>query len=235
MDDMQSSDDPVAVDRRRRPGRPARLQRDEIVRAAVRIADARGIDAVTMRSVAHDLGAEAMSLYRHVENKEALVDGMVDLVYGEIELPDLEAPWPSALRDRAISARAALVRHPWAIPLMESRSRPGPMNLGHHEAMLALLYRDGHSGATATRVVNVIDSYVYGFALQEHALPVATPDDLAAVADQILAGMPPDTYPLLARTARELIADGFDYRAEFEAGLDLVVDALAARVGPAGG
>lgn len=221
-------------ERRRRPGRPARLERDEIVRTAVRIADERGIGAVTMRSVAHDLGAEAMSLYRHVDNKEALVDGMVDLVYGEIELPDPDAPWPAALRRRAVSARAALERHPWAIPLMESRSRPGPMNLRHHEAMLALLFRDGHTGASATRVVNVIDSYVYGFALQEQALPVATPEDLAAAGPEILAGLPTDAYPLLARTAEELIGAGFDYRAEFEAGLDLVVDALAARVRPTG-
>ena len=211
---------------RRRPGRPARLSREQIVESAVAIADGGGLEAVTMRTVAHRLGAEAMSLYRHVANKEDLVDGMIDLVYGEIELPDPAAPWPDALRARAISARAALVRHPWSIALMESRTRPGPMNLRHHEALLGVLVRFEYSAAGATRIVNILDSYTYGFALQEASLPVATPEALAEAMPDLLAQLPTGEYPLLARAAQEFMDAGFDYRAEFEVGLDLVLDAL---------
>lgn len=217
-----------------RPGRPARMSRDRILRQAVDLADDAGLESVTMRTLAHRLGAEAMSLYRHVANKEDLLDGMVDLVYEEIELPDADAGWRSSLRARAVSARSVLVRHPWAIALMESRVQPGPANLRHHEALLAVLVASGFNGRTATRIANVIDSYVYGFAIQERALPVSTPEQMAEVGPELIAALG-DAFPHLARAGREFIEHGFDYGAEFEAGLDLVLAGLEAGVRPDSG
>lgn len=213
---------------KRRPGRPAKLHRDQVLEAAVELADESGLEAVTMRTVASRLGAEAMSLYRHVENKDDLLDGMVDLVHAEIELPVPQEAWVPAMRARAVSARSALKRHPWAIGIMESRMRPGPANLRHHDAVLAVLLTAGLSSAAATRIFNLLDSYIFGFAIQEASLPVSTPADLAEIATQIADALPADEYPHLARVSRELIEDGFDYGAEFEAGLDLVLDSLTA-------
>lgn len=216
----------MSESRSRRPGRPARLARAQVLAAAVDLADARGLEAVTMRSVAHRLGAEAMSLYRHVANKQDLLDGMVDAVYAEVEVPEPGGDWRAAMRARAISARRALVAHPWAIALMESRATPGPANLRHHEAVLAILIGAGFSGSGATRIYNLLDSYIYGFAIQEQGLPVATPEELAEYGTAILDALPAEEYPLLARVSRELIEAGFDYRAEFEAGLDLILAAM---------
>src|SRR5262245_20791067 len=169
---------------RRRPGRPARLSRDQVLRAALEIADADGIEAVTMGRIAKAVGAEPMSLYRHVTNKEDLLDGLIDLVFAEIELPSPTEPWPAAMRQRAVSVRQVLRRHQWAIGLMESRLQPGPATLAHHDAVLAILFAADFSPAQAVRAYNLVDSFVYGFALQEKMLPVANPDDLVAVAPE---------------------------------------------------
>ena len=125
----------------RRPGRPARLSRAQILGAALELADRDGLEAVTMQRIARAIGAEPMSLYRHVRNKEDLLDGLVDLVFAEIELPSPEDPWKVAMRRRAVSVREALGRHPWAIGLMESRTHPGPATLAYHNALLANLIR----------------------------------------------------------------------------------------------
>lgn len=212
---------------KRPPGRPAKLHRDEIVAAAVELADASGLDAITMRSVARRLGAEAMSLYRHLENKDDLLDGMVDVVHAEIELPDPDEDWIPAMRARAISTRQALLRHPWAIAMMESRVKPGTANLRHHDAVLAVLLHAGMTSAGATRIYNLLDSYIYGFAIQETSLPVSTPEALAELGTSFLESTPDGAYPHLARVSRDLIEAGFDYGAEFEAGLDLILDALS--------
>jgi AcrR family transcriptional regulator len=232
---MQGGRESVPTTPERRPGRPARLRRDDVIRAAVELADRDGLEAVTMRALAHRLRAEAMSLYRHVANKEDLLDGMVDLVYAEIELPmpDAAGGWKEALRTRTISVREVLTRHPWAVALMESRRRPGPANLGHHDAMSGVLLAAGFDGAETVRIANIIDSYVFGFVLQERVLPVATADQLAEAGPEILGAMPDGAYPHLARVAEELIAARFEYGSEFEAGLDIVLDALEDRVRPA--
>src|SRR3954449_4035365 len=117
----------------------ARLSRERVLRAAVALADAGGLEALTMRRLGEELGVEAMSLYKHVANKEALLDGMVDLVFAEIELPSGDADWRTAMRERAISAPPALVRHPWATALMQSRTQPGPATLAHHDAVIGTL------------------------------------------------------------------------------------------------
>jgi AcrR family transcriptional regulator len=215
---------------RRRPGRRARLSRDLVLQAALALADEGGLEALTMQGVARRLGAEAMSLYRHVRNKEDILDGLVDLVFGEIELAPPGTEWHAAMRRRAISAREALARHPWAIGLLESASRPGPANLRHHDAVLGLLREAGFSSLMATHAYNLLDSFIYGFALQERTLPVATPQALAEFGEAFIRQLPGAAYPHLAAVGSDLMAIGFNYGDEFEFGLDLILDALARAV-----
>jgi AcrR family transcriptional regulator len=209
----------------RRPGRRPRVSREQVLDAAIAIADADGLDAVTMANVGRRLGVRAMSLYRHVRNKEEILDGLVDHVFAEIEVPRDARGWKEALRRRAVSAREALRRHPWAIGLMESRSHPGPATLAHHDAMVGILFAAGFSGGEATRIYNLLDSYIYGFALQEASLPFATPEEMASLSEQMLAEVA-DAYPHLAAVQRELVGSGFDYAGEFEAGLDIILGAV---------
>jgi AcrR family transcriptional regulator len=211
----------------RGPGRPARLSRDQVIEAALETADAGGLEALTMQNIARHVGAEAMSLYRHVANKDEILDAIVDRVYAEIVLPTEGADWRLTMRERAVSTRDALRRHPWAISLMESRRRPGPANLRQHDRMVGILLDAGYSAATATHIYNVIDSYVYGFALQEESLPFDTAEELAEVGAEILAAVDADEYPHLVTVSAGLLEAGFDYGAEFEVGLDLVLDAVA--------
>ena len=201
------------------------MSREQVLDAALELADEGGLAAVTMASVGARLGVEAMSLYRHIGNKEEMLDGLVDRVFAEIEVPADARDWRDALRRRAVSAHAALRRHPWAIGLMESRAQPGPATLGHHDAMVAILLRAGFDGRGATRVYNLLDSYIYGFALQEATLPFSSPEEMASQSEQMLAAVA-DAYPHLAAVQRELVASGFDYADEFEAGLDIILGAL---------
>ena len=209
----------------RRAGRKPRVSREQVLDAALALADEGGLAAVTMASVGARLGVEAMSLYRHIGNKEQMLDGLVDRVFAEIEVPADAPGWREALRRQARSARAALRRHPWAIGLMESREEPGPANLGHHDAMVGLLFRAGFDGRRATRAYNLLDSYIYGFALQEATLPFSSPEEMASQSEQMLAAVA-DAYPHLAAVQRELVGSGFDYADEFEAGLDIILAAL---------
>ena len=203
-----------------------RLSRDRVLAAALVLTDAGGLEALTMQRLGRALGVEAMSLYRHVANKEDLLDGLVDLVFGEIELPEGDLDWRGAMRRRAVSAREVLRRHPWAIGLMESRSRPGPANLRHHDAVLAVLLGAGFSALQATRAYNLLDSYIYGFALQEKGLPFSSAEELEALGAVMLEQVPAGAYPHLTAVSRELMAARFSYADEFEAGLDLVLAAL---------
>jgi AcrR family transcriptional regulator len=209
-----------------RSGRPPRLSRERVIQAAVDLADAEGIEALTMRSLARRVGAEAMSLYRHVRDKDDILDGIVDQVYAEIPLPDPGTPWLPAMRERAVATRAVLLRHRWAVGLMESRRVPGPANLGHHDAVVAILTGAGFDARATTHAYNLIDSYIYGFVLQEVSLPFASAEELAEVGAEMLAGADADAYPHLARVSSELLEAGFDYADEFEVGLDLVLDAI---------
>jgi AcrR family transcriptional regulator len=203
------------------------LTRERILRAAVALADRDGVGALSMRRLAGELGVEAMSLYHHVAGKDALLDGMVDLVFGEIELPAAGAGWKTAMRRRAVSARVALRRHPWAINLMESRRTPGPANLRHHDAVIGCLRQAGFSVALTARAYSLLDAYIYGFAVQEASLPFDTPEETAEVAQAIMAELSAGTYPHLAELASEhVLQPGFDYGDEYEAGLDLILDGL---------
>ena len=203
------------------------LSRERVLRGAFAVAEAAGIGSLTMRSLAHELGVKPMSLYHHVANKEEILDGIVDVVFGEIEEPSADADWRSAMRDRAISARSVLRRHPWATPLMESRTNPGPATLRHHDRVIGTLRRAGFSIAMAAHAYSLLDSHVYGFALQEAALPFDGPETVPGIAEAILAQFPPEEYPYLAELAIEhVLQPGYDYGDEFEFGLDLILDGL---------
>ena len=210
----------------RTKGKRSPLSRDRVLRAARELADAGGTGALTMQQIGRRLGVEAMSLYRHVRNKDDILDGIVDLVFAEIELPADRSSWRAVLRARSISARAALRRHPWAITLMESRMSPGPATLRGREDVLAVLLDAGFSAAMATHAHNILDSYVYGFALQEAQLPFSNAEELAAVGEEMLAHLSADAYPNLVRVSRELLASGFDYGDEFDFGLDLILEGI---------
>ena len=205
----------------------APLRRETVLHAAVALADADGLRSLTMRKLGQALGVEAMSLYNHVRNKDELLDGMIDVVFGEIELPGDGTGWKTAMRRRAISARNALSRHGWAIGLMESRTSPGPATLRHHDAVLGCLRRAGFSVAMAAHASSALDSYVYGFALQEASLPFDTAQQTADVVQTILTRMPADEYPHLTEMAVEhVLQPGYDYGDEFEFGLDVMLDGL---------
>lgn len=207
---------------RRRP-----LDRDQIVAAAVSLADEDGLAAVSMRKVAAGLGVEAMSLYHHVANKDDLLDGMVDAVTAEFTVPPDAENWQAALRARCHNARASLRRHPWAVGLMDSRSSPGLATLRHHEAVLASLRDGGFSIAGAAHAFALIDSFLYGFALQERNLPFEKGEDLAQMADDIVGHLPPDEFPRMIEIATQYVmAPGYDFGDEFAHGLELVLDAL---------
>ena len=203
------------------------LTRERVLNAAVALADTSGSETLSMRKLGDALGVEAMSLYNHVANKEDLLDGMIDMVFAEIDLPTGRADWRAGMRQRAISARRVLSRHGWAIGLMESRSSPGPATLRHHDAAIGCLRDAGFSIELAAHAFSVLDSYIYGFALQERSLPFPTPEQTADLAQDILASFPADKYPHLAElTARHVLQPGYDYGNEFEFGLDLVLDGL---------
>lgn len=205
----------------------AGLSKQRVVAEAIRLADREGVDGLSMRRLAGALGAGVMSLYHYVANKDELLDAMIDVVFGEIELPPEGTDWQSSMRRRALSAREVLARHPWAIGLMESRTTPGPANLRHREAVTASLRGAGFSVVMATHANWVLDSYVYGFALQEATLPFDTPDELTNMAEDVfLPRLPPDEFPYLNESAAALIAAGYDPAEEFIFGLDLVLTAL---------
>ncbi|WP_415953999.1 TetR/AcrR family transcriptional regulator C-terminal domain-containing protein [Streptomyces sp. KLOTTS4A1] len=213
----------------RRRGAAARtpLSRERVIRAAVAVADEKGVGALTMRAVAGPLGVEAMSLYHHVAGREDILDGMVDAVFAEIELPRADGDWKGAMRRRADSARAALRRHPWAVGLMDSRTRPGPATLRHHDAVIGVLRAAGFSVPMAGHAFSLIDSYLYGFVLQELSLPFGTSAEADDVAGAILQEMPADAYPHLVELATEhVLRPGYDYADEFAFGLTVILDAL---------
>ncbi|MER3388694.1 MAG: TetR/AcrR family transcriptional regulator C-terminal domain-containing protein [Microcella sp.] len=205
----------------------AGLSQQRVVLEAMRLADSEGIDGASMRKLAAALGAGAMSIYHYVASREELLDAMIDVVFTEIDPPPVDRDWQSAMRLRATSARAALARHPWAIGLMESRTTPGPANLRHREAVASCLRNAGFSIVMSAHATWLLDSYVYGFALQEASLPFETVDELSAMADAVyLPQLPQEEFPYLYESAAALGASGYDPASEFAFGLDLVLAAL---------
>jgi AcrR family transcriptional regulator len=179
-----------------------------------------------MRGLAQELGVVPMALYKHVANKEELLDGMVDIVFGEIELPSGDLDWRSAMQRRAISAREALKRHSWAIGMMESR-HPGPANLRNHNAVMGCLRNAGFPFETAIHAYSVQDAYIYGFALQETDLAFETPDSAGIAAQRRAETIDAlENYPYLGEIATKLPESGYDNAVEFAWGLDLILDGL---------
>ena len=211
---------------RARRSRRGTLSRKRVLRAALDIADEGGLESLTMHAIGRRLGVQAMSLYRHVDDKADLLDGLVDLVVSEVEVPTSLADWKAAMRQRAISARQVFVRHPWAIGLVESQRRPRAVTLRHHEWVLGVLLDAGFSVTVAAHAYNLLDSYIYGFTLQEASLTYGSPEEQAEVGQATLNQLPPDEYPHLARVASEFIGAGTEYGAGFEFGLDLILDGM---------
>jgi AcrR family transcriptional regulator len=197
-----------------------------VLQAAVALADEVGLEAFSMRPLAQELGVVPMALYKHVANKEDLLDGMVDIVFSEIELPSADLDWRSAMRNRAMSTREALKRHNWAIGLMESR-HPGPANLRNHNAVMGCLREAGFSFEMAVHAYSVQDAYMYGFALQEQDLGFETPQSAGEAAKKradTIGAL--DDYPYLAEVVTKLPETGYDNAVEFAWGLDLILDGL---------
>ncbi len=211
------------------------------MQAAVGLALRDGIESVSMRKLADELGAGAMSLYHYVPNKEELLDGMVDVVFSEIELPSTDGDWKTAMRKRAISTREVLNRHRWAVGLMESRRTPGPASIRLHDAVLGCLREGGFSIEMTIQAYSVQDAYIYGFALQEKNIPFETAEEGAAVAEEQMREFAElaeerqfaslaEEFPYLAEVVAGHVAKvGYDFAASFEYGLDLILDALEKR------
>ena len=203
------------------------LTRERVLRAALDLADKGGIDSLSMRKLGQELGVEAMSLYNHVANKDDILDGIVDLVFSEIDVPSDGADWKTALRRRGISVRDVLVRHPWATSLMQSRTRPGPATLRHNDSVIGTLRKSGFTIDMAAHAFSLMDGYIYGFALQQVNLPSRTSEESAALARNILDRLPADQYPHMAEMITEYaLRPGYDYAKEFEFGLDLILHGL---------
>ncbi len=198
-----------------------------MISAAVVLADQGGLESLSMRNLAQELGVVPMALYKHVANKEELLDGMVDVVFGEVKIRS-ESAWRTAMRERAISMREALLRHRWAIGLMESGT-PGPANLRHHNAVMGCLRDQAHlSFRMAVHAYSVMDSYIYGFALQEKTLAIDIPAEAERRLERVAERhpSPADEYPYLIEVVVELGKSGYDYTEEFEFGLDLLLDGI---------
>jgi AcrR family transcriptional regulator len=227
--------DEMALQTEKTPPKRTPLNRERVLRAAIVLADERGAHELTMRKLAKELGVEAMSLYNHVANKTDLLDGMIDIVFSEIDAPAAGGDWKAELRQRAISTRAALNRHRWAIGEMEGRSTHGPNNLRLHDAVLGCLRAAGFSIEMTVHGMSVQDAYIYGFALQQSDMSPETPEDFAAVAQQQMLDYADALadYPHLVEVVGGYVSQaGYDYDSEFAFGLDVILDRLEQLLGP---
>lgn len=208
------------------------LTRERVVQGAVELADEIGIEALTIRKLAEALGTKPMTIYHHVPSKDEIVDGMVEIVFSEIATPPEDEDWKPAMRIRCVSAREVINRHRWAAPLMESRTSPGPENLGHHEAVLACLRRGGLSWQMTAHAYAVLDAFVYGFAFQEATLPSQMDGEFVEVAQDIAAAFNPESFPhLVGFTVNHVFQPGYEFGDSFAFGLDLILDGLERAAG----
>jgi AcrR family transcriptional regulator len=208
------------------------LTRDRVLDGAMALADRIGIEPFTIRKLASELDVKPMTIYHHVPGREAIIDGIVDAVFAEIELPPTDLDWSAAIRRRCTSAREVLARHPWAPPLMESRTSPGPATLRHHDAVLGCLRRGGLSLPTTAHAYAILDSYVYGFALQEAGLPFHGDEDIGDLAGEIVGPLPAGEFPHLVEfTTEHVMQPGYRFGDSFEFGLDLLLEGIAAAAG----
>ena len=203
------------------------LTRELVLQTALRIADQGGLESLSMRKLGQELGVEAMAIYYHFANKDELLDGIVDLVWAEIEVPVAGDDWRSAMRRRAISVHDVLARHRWAIGLMESRRNPGPANLRHHDAVIGNLRAAGFEMALVAHAYSLLDGYIYGYALTKMNLPFDALDDITEMAQSMLEPFPEGEYPnMVAFITEHAMQPGYDFASEFEWGLDVVLDGV---------
>ncbi|WP_256793915.1 TetR/AcrR family transcriptional regulator [Terrabacter sp. Ter38] len=213
------------------PTTRAALSRDRVLDGAMRVADEGGLGALTIRAVAEQLGTKPMSIYHYVGGKDEIIDGIVDRVFGEMDLPAAEGDWRADMHGRCASARTVLRRHSWAIPLLQSRTSPGPATLRHLDAVIGCLRGAGFSLELTAHAYALIDSYVYGFAMSEASLPINGPETVGEVAESMMLEYLAADYPnLLEFTTGHVLQPGYAFGLEFDYGLDLVLDALEARV-----
>jgi AcrR family transcriptional regulator len=218
---------PTALDPQ--PRQP--LSRERVLRAAIAIADEGGIDSLTMRKLGQRLGVEAMSLYNHVANKDDMLDGMVDLVVSEIDLPAYGVDWREAMRRRATSARDVFSRHPWASALIDSRESSGPQRLRYFDWMIGTLRRAGFSLELAVRAFSLLDSYIYGFGRQQLNMSSGRDAAPGQIAEAFLRAVPADQYPYLTEMIRDYaMRVGYDEGADFQFGLNLILEGLQGRL-----
>jgi len=204
-----------------------RLSRRRVLETAISRADQGGLEALTMRTLAEELGVVPAALYRHIANKDDLIDAMIDVVFAEIRLPAGGAEWATSMRRRAISVLEALTRHRWAISFMESRRNPGPPNLRHHDAVIGKLRSAGFSVEMAAHAYSLLDAYIYGFALTKLTLPFDSLDNVAEIAHAMLEPLSPNEYPNLVEFITEHVAQpGYDHGDEFEYGLGIVLEGI---------
>lgn len=207
------------------------LTAERVIDGAVDLADAIGIEAFTIRRLAEAIAVKPMTIYHHVSGKDAIIDGMVDRVFGEIDLPPVDEDWRSAILVRCRSMRGVLARHPWAAPLMESRTSPGPATLRHHDAVLGCFRRAGFSLELTGHAYAVVDAFLYGFALQEATLPATSGDEMTDLAGSMTEQMPNGVFPHLHEFATDhVLQPGYDFGREFDFGINLILDGLAAAV-----
>ena len=201
------------------------LTRERVLQAALSYADTHGIDSLSMRKLGEVLQVEAMSLYKHVANKDAILDGIVDLVAGEMEAPAMGGDWKAEMRKRAQSMHAVLMRHPWATMLIVSRVNAGPAMLRYIDATIGCLREAGFPVALADHAWNALDSYVYGFTLVKFHFPVA-PEDFGPKGEEFLPVIPPSEFPHLREMAEAVIRGHHDGINHLEWGLDVLLDGM---------
>ncbi len=216
----------------RRVERRKPLSKEMVLRAAVALADEGGIESLSMRKLARAVGVEAMSLYNHVANKDEILDGIVDLIVGEIDMPTDGVDWKTAMRQRAISAHEVLLRHPWASVLIESRTTPSPVRLRYCDTAIGTLREGGFPTALAFHAFLTMDSYIYGFILQELSWPFDM-EEMPAVVATLSPQIPADEFPHIAEMMGFIMESGAASAggdsvsaSEFEFGLDLILDGL---------
>lgn len=201
------------------------LNRERVLRAAITLADKEGLDALTMRRLGQEVGVEAMSLYNHVKNKDDILDGIVDLVLTDIDVPPAGTDWKKAMRRRSISAHEVLVAHPWAAMQIMSRYSIGPGMTRYLDATLGRLREGGFTIEGALDAWHTLDSHLYGFTLQQLNLPFAA-DEASRVSADVLPGLSAGEFPHVVEVIGHVMRSG---RVEdFEYGLDLILDGLEA-------
>lgn len=211
------------------PAPRAPLSRERVLRAAVALADEGGVDALSMRKLASALGVVPMALYKHVANKDELLDGMIDVVVAEIDPAEEGAGWRAVVRGRILSARRALLRHPWASTVLESRSQPTPAVLAYMDTMIGVFLAGGFSIDLTHHVLHALGSRLLGFTQELFDDSASSDPDAEAAMIDALAGTFPNLHRLALAVTHDdasVVGAGCDDQFEFEFALDLLLDGV---------